>query len=293
MTSARTGGLSSILLKGPLDLRATLYSGQAFRWRNEENVHVGFVENVPIRVWAEDGRLAWQAARPIPEQRIRHYFRLDKTHDDFVKQPPTDAFLTNALGMFPGLRLLRQDPWEALISFVISQNSNEHKIRQTIEKVCTLAGPTVMFEGETFHAFPTPAALAAMDETALRSTGLGYRAKYIHATATRVADGRLRPDELVRMPYERAFETLLEIPGVGEKVADCVLLYGCDHLQAFPTDVWVRRLVQESYYRPRKAATHERLREFAWKQFGATAGYAQHYLFHYRRVVGRLDASPE
>lgn len=293
MTSARTTGLSSILLKGPLDLRSTLYSGQAFRWRNEDHAHVGFVDNVPIRVWAEDGRLAWQAARPIAEQRLRHYFRLDKSHDEFVKQPPEDAFLANALGMFPGLRLLRQDPWETLVSFVISQNSNVKKIRSTIERLCELAGPMVEFEGTPFHAFPTPAAVAALDQATLRSTGMGYRAKYIQETATRVADGRLQPEALVRMPYLRAFETLLEVPGIGEKVADCVLLYGCDQLQAFPTDVWVRRFVHESYYRPRKAATHERLREFAWKRFGPTAGYAQHYLFHYRRIIGRLDANPE
>ncbi len=293
MTSARTVGLSSILLKGPLDLRSTLYSGQAFRWRADGDAHVGLVDNVPIRVWAEDGRLAWQAARPIPEATLRHYFRLDKSHDEFVAQATTEIYVANALRMFPGLRLLRQDPWEILVSFVISQNSNVAKIRATIDNLCERAGQRVEFDGKPYHLFPDARAVAALDEATLRSTGMGYRAKYVHETAARVADGRLKPDELVRMPYERAFEALLEVPGIGEKVADCVLLYGCDHLQAFPTDVWVRRFVQETYYRPRRAATHERIREFAWKHFGPTAGYAQHYLFHYRRIVGRLDAKPE
>ncbi|HEX9816361.1 MAG TPA: DNA glycosylase, partial [Candidatus Thermoplasmatota archaeon] len=235
MPSTRTVGLSSILLKGPLDLRSTLYSGQAFRWRADGDAHVGLVDNIPIRVWAEDGRLAWQAAKPIPETRLRHYFRLDKTHDEFVLAAESEKYVANALKMFPGLRLLRQDPWETMVSFVISQNSNVAKIRATIEKLCLFAGNTVEFDGKPFHTFPEPAAVAALDDATLRSTGMGYRAKYIHETAARVADGRLKPDELVRMPYERAFEGLLEVPGIGEKVADCVLLYGCDHLQAFPT----------------------------------------------------------
>jgi N-glycosylase/DNA lyase len=293
MTSARTMGLSSILLKGALDLNSTLYSGQAFRWRRDGDAHVGLVDNVPLRVWAENGRLAWQAPQPIHEARLRHYFRLDESHDAFLRGAPPEPLLTNAIDMFPGLRLLRQDPWEMLVSFVISQNSNEAKIRSTIEKLARIAGKPIEFEHETFYAFPTAASLAALDEATLRSTGMGYRAKYVHATAERVAKGMLRPQELPRMAYEVGFDVLLQVPGIGEKVADCVLLYGCDHLQAFPTDVWVRRLVHESYYRPRKAATHERLREFAWKRFGLTAGYAQHYLFHYRRVVGRLDAKAE
>lgn len=293
MRATHTIGVSSIRLKGPLDLRATLYSGQAFRWKEDAEGHRGFIDNVPVRLWADSGRLAWQAACPLSDTRLRHYFRLDPTHDEFVQHAPNDARLRNALKMFPGLRLLRQDPWEMLVSFLISQNSNEAKIRGTIEKLSRLAGEPIEFDGEESFRFPSPKALSRLDEAALRSTGMGYRARYVREAARRVAAGALKPDELAKLRYEDAFAMLLDVPGIGEKVADCILLYGCGHLQAFPTDVWVRRLIQESYYRPRRTATHQRLREFAWKRFGPTAGYAQHYLFHYRRVVGRLDAKPE
>lgn len=283
----------SIRVRGRLDLEATLYSGQAFRWRRTpDGRHRGFVANRPVEVGMADGRLECRGPEPPSPARLRSYFRLDATHDAFLRGAPPDPLLGNALRTFPGLRLLRQDPWETMVSFVISQNSHEAKIRATIEALCRAAGRPIAFDRQTLYRFPSAAALAALRAAALRGTGMGYRAPYVRGVARRVRDGALDPDGLAAAPYSDAFRRLLELPGIGEKVADCILLYGCGHLEAFPTDVWVRRLVHESYYRPRRRPSHERLRAFAWRKFGPSAGYAQHYLFHYRRARGRLAASP-
>jgi len=282
-----------IQLEGPLDVEATLYSGQAFRWRRgDQGWHDGFVRNHPVRIRKENDELRWRSARPMKPQHMAHYFRLDDSHDAFLRSAPRDPFLQTALARFPGLRLLRQDPWEIFISFIISQNSNEAKIRRTIEDLCRRAGPKATFDNQTLHAFPPPARLAALSEKELRATGMGYRAPFIHAAANLVATGTLEPHRWATRPYEDVFGELLEVPGIGEKVADCILLYGCDHRRAFPSDVWVRRFVKETYLRTRSRTSHSAIRDFAWRHFGEDAGYAQHYLFHYRRRVGALAASP-
>lgn len=279
-----------IRVRGQLDLESTLYSGQAFRWqRGPDGSHHGLIENRPVRVWTRDGVLHAHGQRPVPEQ-VQRYFRLDESHDEFLRQAVPDPGLRRALARFPGLRLLRQDPWEMLVSFIVSQNSNEAKIRRTIEALCRLCSDAIKDPDGAAHAFPAPAALASLSLAQLRSTGMGYRAPYVQAAAQEVASGRLEPHRLGTMPYGEAFDRLLRLDGVGPKVADCILLYGCDQRAAFPSDVWVRRFVRETYLRGPKNPSHERIRAFAWRHFGPQAGYAQHYLFHYRRVVGALDA---
>lgn len=274
---------------GPLDLESTLYSGQAFRWtRGPGPWHTGFIANVPCRVRSQDGTLIVEAGRQIDANVVAHYFRLDGAHEEFLRTVRRDEALEAALARFVGLRLLRQDPWEMLISFIVSQNSNEAKIRRSIEGLCRHAGEPTEFGGETRWRFPKPTALARLDEATLRSTGLGYRARFIRGAAQEVAHGRLDPLLLADMPYEEAFDRLMQLDGVGAKVADCILLYGCDHQDAFPSDVWVRRFLRETYLRRSKDPNHLRIREFALRHFGPYAGYAQHYLFHYRRSVGAL-----
>lgn len=286
-------GLRKLRFFGPFDPVSTLYSGQAFRWEALENGwHRGWIKNVPVQVRTRGDRLEWRSDSPLAAHEVRHYFRLDPSHEDCLRSIPRDAYLETALRRFPGLRILRQNPWEVLISFIVSQNSNEAKIRGTIESLCRLAGTRVFFEGTQRWCFPAPNQLARLGAAGLRATGMGYRAPYVLAAARRVRDGGLDPEKLPRLPYEEAFERLLEVPGIGEKVADCILLYGCDQRAAFPSDVWVRRFLHETYLPTRRPPSYRAIRDFAWKHFGNQAGYAQHYLFHYRRAVGTLAASP-
>lgn len=280
-----------IPLSSPLDLDATLYSGQAFRWsRAQEGWHAGYVRNQPLRVRRIDGAFEWQGSPSLRRSDLARYFRLDGTHEEFLREVPRDALLERALQTFPGLRLLNQDPWEVFIAYIVSQNSNIPKISRTLESLAVRAGKAVEWAGRLWHRFPTARQLAALSESELRATGMGYRAPFVRAAAQVVADGRLKLSTLRRKSYSQAKEALLEIPGIGEKVADCVLLYGLGHLEAFPTDVWIERVMREVYFR-RRRVTYPRVAQFARNHFGPRAGYAQHFLFHYRRVVGPFESS--
>lgn len=265
---------------GELDLRSSLHSGQAFRWQPADaDWQVGLIGNRPVRLRPVLGGLEWEG--PVDEADLRRYLRLDGTHERFLGEVVRDAPLERALGHHPGLRVLGQDPWEVLCAYILSANSNVAKISRTIEGVARLGAP----EAEGRAPFPGAEALASLSEADLRSTGMGYRAPYLRAAARLVADGDLDPHGLARLPYEEARAALLEVPGVGPKVADCVLLYGCDHFGAFPVDVWIDRVLREEYF-PRKRMNHAQWGTWARGHFGPWAGYAQHYLFHDRRSAG-------
>lgn len=278
--------MRSLQLNEHLDLESTLLSGQAFRWRREpDGWYTGYIQNIPARVHRQGEALQWEGAPGLSAEAVRAYFALDGSHQAFQAGAPADPALRLALETFPGLHLLRQDPWEVFIAFILSQNSNVAKIARTIEALAHAVGSPLEFHGRPWHPFPTPTQLARLDDAALRATRMGYRAPHIAAAAQAVAEGRLNLERLSRCSYEDAKNVLLEVPGIGEKVADCILIYGCGHQDAFPNDVWISRVMRELYL-PRGPLTHRRVGEFARQHFAPYAGYAQHYLFHYRRVVG-------
>jgi N-glycosylase/DNA lyase len=267
-----------------LDLGSTLYSGQAFRWRpSVGGWHEGFVANHPVRVRQARGRLEWEAEDGVDATDLRAYFRVDGTHERFLREVRRDGALDRALAAYPGLRLLAQDPWEVFVAYIVSANSNVAKISRTLEALAFLAGEPS--DAAARHAFPTPDAMARLNEAQLRSTGMGYRAPHLRAAVQLVARGDLDPHALARLPYEEAHALLVEAPGIGAKVADCILLYGCGHFGAFPIDVWIDRVLREEYF-PRKRLNYRAWGEWARDHFGPWAGYAQHYLFHERRLAG-------
>lgn len=277
-----------IRFEGALDAGATLYSGQAFRWRPAgAGWHEGFVCGVPVRVRVHRDRLEADAARDCSERDLRHYFRLDGSHERFLREVRRDAVLDHALASVPGLRLLQQDPWEVFVSYIVSANSNVAKISRTLEALADRFGAERPPGQAGRNTFPGPEALARARESELRATGMGYRAPYLREAARLVARGDLDPGELSRWPYEEAHARLVGVPGVGPKVADCILLYGCGHMGAFPVDVWMARVLREHYLR-RGPLGSRRVAAWALGHFGPWAGYAQHYLFHYRRVHGPL-----
>jgi N-glycosylase/DNA lyase len=194
-----------------------------------------------------------------------------------------DAVLARVLLRTRGTGILAQDPWEVLISFIVSQNNNIPKICQSIERLARSLGTPL---GGGAFAFPTPERLARAQARTLAACLLGYRAPYVRAAARLVAEGRVDLCALARSSPERARDCLLTIPGVGEKVADCVLLFGLRHTTAFPVDVWVRRAVERLYFhgRPRTVA---QIQGFARARFGSLAGYAQQHLFCYARACLR------
>ena len=267
------------------DLGLSLQCGQAFRWSPlPHGGYRGVVADTVVDIWQEGpGRLLWESGpRPFRGDQVRSYFRLDDDLDAIrasIGDPKVDA----AFEAYEGLRLLRQDPWETLISFVISQVSNVPRISRTVESLSLNYGKN-LGDGMS-NAFPVPDELARTDEGSLRLLGLGYRAPHIYHISNAVADGELFLEPLRYERYRVAKAELLKLPGVGPKVADCCLLFSLDHLEAFPVDRWVIRAVEE-WYGTRPGMGQEAMGEWARETFGEYAGYAGQYLFHARRTGG-------
>ena len=272
-----------------LDLARTLQSGQTFRWRWERGpgggpVAVGVVGRDVFRL-SQDGRELWLIAPDTPGGRARltEYLGVSpaaRRIPSIETALAADPVVARVLARTRGIGILAQDPWEVLVSFIVSANNNIPKICTSIDRLCRALGAPL---GEGAFAFPTPDRLAAARSRMLAACLLGYRAPYVRAAARLIADGRVELARLARMPLETARERLLEIPGVGEKVADCTLLFGLRHTSAFPVDVWVRRAVERLYFRGRPR-TARQIQEFARDRFGPLAGYAQQHLFCYARA---------
>jgi N-glycosylase/DNA lyase len=271
-----------------IHLGRTLASGQAFRWRwcldaEAGDVAAGVVGRRVLRVCQhEEGVRLVSPETPDAQESLRRYLgAAPQGHglDEVERALAGDPVLARILPHTRGLAILAQDPWEVLISFIISQNNNIPKIARSIERLARALGEPL----GTAYAFPSPARLAAAHPRTLRACLLGYRAPYVRAAARLVAEGRLDLDALRRAPEGDAREALLRIPGVGEKVGDCVLLFGLGHTTAFPVDVWVRRAVERLYLGGRRR-TLRQIRAFARARWGPLAGYAQQHLFAYART---------
>jgi N-glycosylase/DNA lyase len=270
-------------------LRRTLESGQTFRWRWERDpaggeTAVGVVGRSVLRLRQEGERIRLLSPRsPEAEGAFARYFDSAGTTGrvgDIEEALAGDPVLARILPHTRGIAILVQDPWEVLISFIVSQNNNIPKITQSIERLARALGDPL--DGGAY-AFPQPARLASAHPQTLRACLLGYRAPYVRAAARLVMEGDVDLPALHGMPEEEARHTLRGIPGVGEKVGDCVLLFGLRHMTAFPVDVWVRRAV-ERLYLPRRRLTLREIRTFARNRFGPLAGYAQQHLFAYARA---------
>ncbi|MBI4353944.1 MAG: hypothetical protein HY595_01785 [Candidatus Omnitrophica bacterium] len=180
---------------------------------------------------------------------------------------------------------MRQDPWECLVSFICSAYNNITRIQGMIERLARAYGTAVGFNGFSGYTFPTPEAIAAASEGELRELGLGFRAAYLQATARMMAEGRLPLESLRQVNYPAAKTALMQCEGVGDKVADCVALFGLEQYEAFPIDLWMERAMR--YYFRRQKMTPRRIHDFAARHFGSYAGYAQQYLYQYVRNVRR------
>ncbi len=272
----------------PLDLAATLDGGQCFRWRPEaDGAWVGVLGADVVRLRpAENGVLVESSSPEETAVALRDYLRLDDDVPGIQRTLCRDPQVADAIAAYPGLRLLRQDPWETLAGFIISQNSNIPRIDRTLEGVAEAFGPPLHLGEETRHAFPSPRRLASATEEELRRLGCGYRAPYLKAAAEMVASGAVPVEALRGAPYAEAQRALLSIPGVCEKVADCVMLFALDLLEAFPVDRWIGRAVQDSHA-PGTPFSYAQARAWALERFGPLAGYANLYLFSLRRQAGR------
>jgi len=179
------------------------------------------------------------------------------------------------------MRILRQQPWEALVSFIISQNNNITRIKGIIERICAKCGSELVYDNNVYYAFPTAEELKDMHESDYAALGCGYRASYLDKTVHDMLDGKIDLDGLKSIGYENARAELIKLKGVGPKVADCIALFGLNYLDAFPVDTWIKKVMEALYLK--KSATNKEISEFAHLAFGEYAGIAQQYLFYYAR----------
>jgi len=267
-----------------LDL--TLTSGQVFGWQPGADGWTGVVAGRWIRLTGSETCLRAETARPERSwDWLADYLQVELDLATVLRTFPADPPLREAVRVCRGLRLLRQDPWECLASFLLSSTKQISQIRQVVAQLCERFGDEVHVPAghPPAYAFPTPVRLARATEAQLRACRMGFRAPHLRQAARAVADGRLDLARLRERSLEEARAALQALAGVGPKIADCVLLFACGFTRAFPLDVWVQRALRTLYFGGRRVSTR-RLAEFAANHFGPYAGYAQQYLFHYIRT---------
>jgi N-glycosylase/DNA lyase len=268
------------------DLAITLTSGQAFRWQRQDDGWEGVIGRRWVRLQLEAEGVQAETRLPQPNWSwLEHYLQTEVELDAILRTFPDDEPMRQSVAACRGLRLLRQEPWECLASFILSSTKQIVQIQQIIELLCLRFGEIVPGPPERpeLRAFPSAATLAAANESELRACKMGFRAPHLLTAARRVSEGRLELDTLAGMSLEEARSQLMDLPGVGPKIANCVLLFAYGFPGAFPIDVWVTKALQRLYFKKRRAHP-ERLREFVRTHFGPHAGYAQQYLFHYMRT---------
>ena len=251
-----------------VDLRLTLIdAAQCFHWVETERGFGAVFE----------GSAVWlRAGEDVTDARLRRYLDLDRDYSAIAGEYADIPFAREAFAACPGLRVLDQPPWEALFSFILSANNNVLRIRSLVYALSRAYGP----EADGLYGIPGPEALAGATEEALRALGVGYRAPYLIETARAVCEG-FPLNELRDMPYEEAHARLTTLKGVGDKVADCVLLFGCGHAEAFPVDTWVAKLLH-AWFGMHGSRRH--LARMARERFGAHGGILQQFLFHAART---------
>lgn len=267
-----------IIEHADFDIARIAESGQCFRLRESKAGRFTLVaRNRVLQIEALPQGARFFCTQAEFDAIWRDYFDLDTDYGAFrARIDPADAYLSRAAAFGAGIRILRQEPWEALVSFILSQRKSIPAIRGCVEALCTRYGAPIASGQGVYHAFPSAERLAGLELDSLAACSLGYRAKYLRAAAGLVASGRIELAAMANMPDETLRETLLSIPGVGEKIADCALLFGFHRLARFPRDVWINRVLAEAYPQG-----------FPLARYAGCEGVMQQYLFFYARSMGR------
>ncbi len=248
-------------------------SGQCFRWNPApDGSYVGVAQGLAASVRSEGGAVFISGSEEDFKNVWYDYFDLGRDYSEIRARVSIDPYTAEAAEFGKGIRILAQSRWEALCSFIISQCNNIPRIKKIIEALCSLCGDKIEFRGKEYHTFPSAETLAAMEPEELAPIRSGYRAPYIISAARSVASGETDLDALSGLDCASAVKELRKLEGVGEKVANCAVLYGLRIPTAFPVDVWIKRAVEE-HYPP----------GFDPAVFGDAAGLAQQYIYYYIR----------
>ena len=264
--------------------RNTFESGQCFRWLpSGDGGYFGIASKKPCRIWQEEDGFCMTCTKEDFETFWKSYLDLERSYEEIAAGLPKDDFTQKAVKYGLGLRILRQEPWEALCSFIISQCNNIPRIQKIISALCDCLGDDIFFEGKIYKSFPSAEKIADAGEKGLAFTRAGYRIPYIVNAANMVAQGKVDFGFLDRLDIAEAEKYIMRLPGVGRKVADCFLLFGMGKLDAFPVDTWMKKAAP--FYPG----------GFDAGAFGSYAGIAQQYIFFYTREnkIGKSVDKPE
>jgi len=277
------------------DLVMTLNSGQVFHWNKCGDGFVGTIGDHAIYVEQRGdilrAKVAPASSRSVQEHAqdahatISHYFALDHPLEEICSSFPEDPILNAAREFCRGLRIIRQPKWECLATFICSSMKQVAHIRQISQAVRERFGKRKTIAESEVFIFPKAARLARANEAELRECALGYRAKNLLATAKLVASSEADLQGWSAQTDDQLRERLRQLPGVGTKVANCVMLFAYERTRAFPIDVWIERVLREKYFRRKRKVTAKTLAQFAASYFGGHGGYAQQYLFHHARMT--------
>lgn len=281
--------------KLPFNLDFTLCCGQTFRWKKQGEWWYGIVAQEWFKIRQDSEKLEFQGSN---EEFVWNYFRLDDDLPNVLSNINKDKTIQTAITRFKGLRILRQEPWECLVSYICATYKTISAIKHMLANLSRMFGEEIRLDDQNFHIFPKPARLAKAEMQQLIACGLGYRAKYVQETAKMICEGALDLERLKKASYEKSKQELMNLPGVGPKVADCALLFSLEKLEAFPVDVWIKRTILNHYseHLPKEfvdrvltresldSSTYQKLNSFGREYFGPYAGYAQEYLYHYERT---------
>src|SRR5213595_1390603 len=281
------------------DLEKTLNSGQVFHWEKIDNGFLGAIGDVPACVQQEDHILKvhfGETRKPTRETRplrrlVAHYFALDHPLAEICASFPADPIMNAARNFCRGLRIIRQPKWECLATFICSSMKQVAHIRQISAQLRKRFGEQRALDDHVVYTFPSPQRLARATEKELRQCKLGYRAKNLRATAQLVSSGERNLTAWASLSDAALREQLCALPGVGAKIANCVMLFAYERLRAFPIDVWIERVLRQQYFPRARKLNSQRLRKFCETYFGEHGGYAQQYLFHYARTALRKSGA--
>ncbi len=258
--------------------------GQCFRWnRVGENTYLGIAKGKALRISQSGDTLTLYS---VTEEDFRDiwfdYFDLGRDYGKIKRAlAANDNVMREAISYGEGIRILNQDLWEAVVSFIISASNNIPRIKGIIERLCALYGDEIEYEGEIYYSFPDFETLSCLKTEDLSPIRAGFRDKYIIDAARRFASGDIDEKYIRSLDVEGAKKELMRINGVGNKVANCILLFALSHTEAFPVDVWIKRIMEYCYFEGETSIGA--VLEFAEKKFGALGGFAQQYLFFYAR----------
>lgn len=252
-------------------LEHTLSCGQMFRTYKKGKWHYVTARDRIFRVCQSAGQLEFQG---IDREFLTSYFALDEPYPHILAEINKDPFIDKAIRKYRGMRIVRQDAWECLISFLCSSAANIPKIKINLENLSQFFGKRIRAFGFEGYAFPDPGKLDDYEKIVQAKTG--FRAKYIKAVNDLVDEAFLT--SLKKMPYQEAKKSLKSLPGVGDKIADCVLLFSLGFTEAFPVDTWMKKILRKGYFH-NEDVPEQQLQDFGIRYFGKYAGYAQQFLY--------------